>query len=201
MRKRTNSSLPEILPNVTKQPRLPSSLDPTEPHPKEPVRTEPGSVLAQYYPSQISISQAEAYRDNKLMRPFKSLLSVLSVTKPRRAQIKVEGAVVYWFKYDLRVRDNMSLHLASQLAHRNNVPLLKMYIISPQDFEAHSTAPARVDFILRTLHILQVELDCLDIPLFVQTVKGRTHIPGWLQQCVTGELATCLQIWSMRRTN
>ena len=35
-----------------------------------------------------------------------------------------------------------------------------------------------MDFILRTLHILQHDLDQLDIPLHVQVVEPRNHIPS-----------------------
>ena len=53
-----------------------------------------------------------------------------------------------------------------------------MYIVSPQDFEAHLTAPVRVDFILRNLQVLREKLATMDIPLYVETVEKRKTIPG-----------------------
>jgi deoxyribodipyrimidine photo-lyase len=51
-------------------------------------------------------------------------------------------------------------------------------IINPQDFEAHLTAPVRVDFALRSLEVLKADLDKLNIPLYVEAVEKRKAIPG-----------------------
>jgi deoxyribodipyrimidine photo-lyase len=85
---------------------------------------------------------------------------------------------VHWFKWDLRTCDNKALHLASQKAKEKGVPLICMYIVSPQDFEARLTAPVRVDFALRTLEVLQADLDKLNIPLYVEAVEKGKAIPG-----------------------
>ena len=66
---------------------------------------------------------------------------------------------MHWFKWDLRTGDNKALHLASQKAQEKRVPLIGLYIVSPQDFEAHLTAPVRVDFALRTLEVLKADLE------------------------------------------
>jgi deoxyribodipyrimidine photo-lyase len=71
---------------------------------------------------------------------------------------------VHWFKWDLRTGDNKALHLVSQKAQEKGAPLICMYIVSPQDFEVHLTAPVRVDFALRTLEVLKADLDKLGIP-------------------------------------
>ena len=47
-----------------------------------------------------------------------------------------------------------------------------------QDWRYHKTASIRVDFILRTLKILQRDLEGLDIPLHIETVEPRVHIPA-----------------------
>jgi hypothetical protein len=85
---------------------------------------------------------------------------------------------VHWFKCDLRTKDNKGLHLASEKAKEKGVPLIGIYIVSPQDFEAYLTAPVRVDFILRTLEVLKEDLGKLDIPLYVETVEKRKALPG-----------------------
>jgi hypothetical protein len=128
------------------------SSDPLlEPHPTAQEAEDNGIVLRKYYPYEMSNARALAYNNNKLVRPIELLNTALSETKTEREKIPVKNAVVHWFKCDLRTKDNNSLHLASEKAKEKGVPLIGMYIVSPQDFEAHLTAPVRVDFILRTL--------------------------------------------------
>merc|ERR1712093_108672 len=90
-----------------------------------------------------------------LPRPIELLNNALKETKADREKINVKDAVVHWFKCDLRTKDNKSLHLASEKAKEKGVPLIAIYIVSPRDFQAHLTAPVRVDFILRTLEVMK----------------------------------------------
>jgi deoxyribodipyrimidine photo-lyase len=123
-----------------------------------------------------------AYNSNELPRPTKLLEDALKETSEKRARIPVKDSVVHWYKCDLRIGDNNSLHLASQMAKTAGAALICMYIISPQDFEAHLTSPARVDFVLRTLEILKKDLAGLDIPLYVETVEIRKEVPDRIMQ-------------------
>jgi deoxyribodipyrimidine photo-lyase len=148
-----------------------------EPHPFHQEAEENGIVLRKFYPHEMSNDRARAYRDNELPRPIEVLVDALSDTNSAREEVKVQGAVVHWFKMDLRVNDNRALRLASEKAQEAGVPLITMYIVSPQDFEAHLTAPIRVDFTLRTLEVLRKDLDKLDIPLHVETVDDRKTVP------------------------
>lgn len=54
------------------------------------------------------------------------------------------------------VVDNKALSLASSQAKRDKIPLLTLFVISPQDYEAHDRASRRIDFMLRNLSILKV---------------------------------------------
>lgn len=56
------------------------------------------------------------------------------------------------------VVDNRALAQASSAAKEDNIPLLALFILSPQDYAAHDRSPRRVDFTLRNLSILQVKL-------------------------------------------
>ncbi|KAF4628344.1 hypothetical protein G7Y89_g9809 [Cudoniella acicularis] len=149
-----------------------------QPHTHAKEAEENGIVLRKYYPHEMSNERVNAYNNDALPRPIELLESALSETKSEREKIQVKDAVVHWFKCDLRTKDNKSLHLASEKAKEKGVPLIGMYIVSPQDFEAHLTAPVRVDFILRTLEVLKEDLAKLDIPLYVETVEKRKAIPG-----------------------
>jgi deoxyribodipyrimidine photo-lyase len=147
-----------------------------QPHPFAEDAEKHGIVLRRFYPHEMSNFRAHAYNSNEIARPMELLVAALEETAGARKQVKVQGAVVHWFKMDLRHSDNRSLALASAKAKEAGVPLICVYIVSPEDFEAHLTAPVRVDFMLRTLSILRDDLAALDIPLYVETVDKRKSI-------------------------
>ena len=165
-----------------------SSSDPLrQPHDRAQESEENGIVLRKYYPHEMNNARALAYNNGEIPRPIEVLQTTLKETAGDRAKIKVKDAVVHWFKWDLRLRDNRALHLASQKAQEKNVPLICIYVVSPEDFEAHLTAPVRVDFILRTLEVLKEDLAKLDIPLYVETVAKR--------KAVSSSILELLQEW------
>lgn len=154
----------------------PSSLK--EPHPFHEEAEEHGLVLRKFYPHEMSNARALAYNDNELPRPIEKLQQAQRDTMAARRKAKVGEAVVHWFKMDLRTSDNTSLSMASQRAKDAGVPLICLYILSPEDWEAHLTGPIRVDFTLRTLEVLKADLNKLDIPLYFETVEKRNEIPA-----------------------
>jgi deoxyribodipyrimidine photo-lyase len=176
--KRKALSTPQV--NGSKKPKITSSsTNPLrQPHDRAHEAEENGIVLRKFYPPEMSNARAQAYNTDQLPRPIELLDTALKETAKERAKIEIKDAVVHWFKWDLRLGDNKALHLASQKAQEKGVPLICMYIVSPQDFEAHLTAPIRVDFALRTLDVLKADLNKLNIPLYAETVERRKAIPG-----------------------
>ncbi|KAI5467502.1 DNA photolyase, FAD-binding/Cryptochrome [Mariannaea sp. PMI_226] len=148
-----------------------------QPHHFAQLSEEHGLVLRKFYPPEMSNARARAYRNDELPRPIETLLSALEQTAQTRKKIKAKNAVVHWFKMDLRLMDNKALALASDKAKEAGVPLICMYIISPEDYEAHLRSPVRVDFMLRSLQVLKEDLDKLDIPLYLETIENRKRIP------------------------
>lgn len=138
---------------------------------------EHGIVDREFYPPEMTNERCQQYKDNELTRPIEALDTARNETASARKQIQVKDAVVHWFKCDLRTQDNKALNLASEKAKSKGVPLVCIYIVSPQDFKAHMTSAVRVDFILRTLEVLKEDLAKLDIPLYVETVEKRKTIP------------------------
>lgn len=132
--------------------------------------------MRKYYPAEMSNARAEMYRSGELPKPMDRLDQALHSTADTRSKIPVRDAVVHWFRGDLRVSDNTALHMASQKAQSKGAVLISLFLISPQDYEAHIKSPARVDFILRTLEVLRNDLDKLDIPLWVETIEDRNDI-------------------------
>jgi deoxyribodipyrimidine photo-lyase len=155
------------------------STDPLRvPHPFYKESEQNGIVLRKFYPHEMSNDRARAYNADELPRPIEVLNNALAETAEHRRRVKVKDAAVHWFKWDLRVHDNRALSQASDMAQRAGVPLIGLYVVSPQDFEAHLTAPIRIDFMLRTLRVLRENLAKLDIPLWVETVEKRRDVPG-----------------------
>lgn len=154
-----------------------SSTGLRQPHPLAEEAEKHGIVLRKYYPHEMSNSRAIAYNNDEIPRPIEEVVSALEQTASDRKAVKVKNAVVHWFKMDLRLNDNRSLALASHKAKEAGVPLICMYLVSPQDFEAHLRAPVRVDFTLRTLEVIQKDLAKLNIPLYVETVEKRKKLP------------------------
>ena len=139
---------------------------------------ELGIVDRRFYPPEMTNERCKEYSSGELERPIDLLRRVQKDTQEQRNKVAVKDAVVHWFKGDLRITDNKALHLASEKAKSKGVPLICIYIVSPQDFEAHITSPSRVDFILRSLEVLKGDLEALDIPLWVETLSKRKQIPG-----------------------
>lgn len=169
----------DINESSNKKPKLSGSLsDPLrKPHHFAAEAEEHGIVLRKYYPPEMSNARAQAYNNNEIPRPIEQLEAALEETVPTRKNIEVKDAVIHWFKMDLRMTDNRALWEASQKAQAAGVPLICMYIVSPEDFEAHLTASIRVDFTMRALRALKEDLAALDIPLLVETVEKRKEIP------------------------
>lgn len=156
-----------------------------EPHPSHQVAEKNGIVLRKYYPREMSNERARAYTNDEIERPFEALQKAQDETFEKRKGVKMGDAVVHWFKMDLRTADNRSLRFASEKAKDAGVPLIALYVVSPQDFEAHLTSPARVDFMLRSLAVVREDLAKLDIPLYVETVDKRKAIPGRIAELMS----------------
>ncbi|CAK7215128.1 DNA photolyase phr1 [Sporothrix curviconia] len=158
-----------------------STSDPIRrPHPLHQAAEDNGVVLRQFYPPEMSTARVNAYIKGDLPTPMKVLDTAVEETAEQMAQVEAPAhgsPVVHYFKSDLRTKDNRALSHASKLAQDNSVPLVGLYIVSPQDWEAHNTAPVRVDLVLRTLSVLKEDLAKLNIPLYIETVEDRKTIP------------------------
>lgn len=149
-----------------------------QPHPNAKQAEDFGIVLREFYPPEMSNERCQAYTDGDLERPIETLKKACQETADKRQSMDIGSAVVHWFKSDLRLHDNRALFTAYQTAKEHQIPLIGLYIASPQDWTAHSTSPARVDFILRTLKRLQQDLGELDIPLYMEIQENRKAIPN-----------------------
>ncbi|KAF2265427.1 Cryptochrome/photolyase FAD-binding domain-containing protein [Lojkania enalia] len=105
--------------------------------------------------------------------PYHHLLEALESQKEKRDVTKV----VHWFRSkDLRIQDNTGLHHASFLAQDSKKPLIGVYLHCPAELSWHGTSPARTDFILEGLQVMQKELKDLNIPLVILQADKRDDI-------------------------
>ncbi|WP_167359758.1 deoxyribodipyrimidine photo-lyase [Phytopseudomonas flavescens] len=68
-----------------------------------------------------------------------------------------------WFRTDLRITDNTALAAAMQAG-----PTVAVFLLSPGQWHRHDDAPCKVDFWLRNLAELSVQLQRLNVPLLIR---------------------------------
>lgn len=152
--------------------------DLAEPHPNAQQAEHFGIVLREFYQPEMSNERCKAYSDGLLERPIQTLQKAYEATRESRQIIQPGSAIVHWFKSDLRLHDNRALFMAYEVARQHEIPLICLYILSPQDLTAHLTSAARVDLTLRTLGRLRQDLGEIDIPLYMETQDERRSIPN-----------------------
>lgn len=103
--------------------------------------------------------------------PHDHLLERMAKVKPEDSK---PGRILHWFRSkDLRAEDNRALHAASLKAKEGKEPLITCFLFSPEDLEWHGTSPARSDFMLESIKLLQKQLADLHIPLVILEAKER----------------------------
>ncbi|TFK43424.1 DNA photolyase, FAD-binding/Cryptochrome [Crucibulum laeve] len=108
--------------------------------------------------------------------PFAQLLAAQTSTV---ANPTLGDCVVYWMRMsDLRITDNRALSRASERAQQKGIPLVVVFIFSPQDYIAHDRSARRIDFMLRNLQSLKRSFEILNIPFYTTTMHKRTAIPS-----------------------
>lgn len=167
----TGNGAPQPPDNVPGPETASGDLMPHGGDPKKPY------ILRKYYPDEMTNTRAGEYINGTRRRPMEVLDAALKSTHPQRNGIPIKDNVIHWFRSDLRLSDNRALNLASQKAlQKPGTNLIAVYLISPEDYEAHVVSPARVDFILRALRSLREDLARLHIPLYIEVVQKRVQI-------------------------
>lgn len=116
-----------------------------------------------------SVKRAKEIDENS---PFEQLKEILAEQKTDHSVRNV----LHWFRSkDVRADDNRALHAASQKAKEGDGSLITMYLHSPKDLEWHGTSPARSDFLLESLSLLQKQLHQKNIPMAIVTAEERAE--------------------------
>jgi len=161
-----------------------------EPDKKKPKTAAASSSRAQHAKNKDgdlgTKATAAELQDEMTETPYDELLR--TIEEGSKDKIKPEGdIVVHWMRMkDLRLRDNRGLSAASVTARKENKHLMVLHVISPNDYKAHKRSARRIDFVLRNLKLIKEELDELNIPLHIITLKPRKTIPekvvGYLKE-------------------
>jgi deoxyribodipyrimidine photo-lyase len=85
-----------------------------------------------------------------------------------------------WFRQDLRLNDHVALWHATQQGQT-----CALVILSPEQWALHDDADIKIDFYLRQLAALQLELQQLNIPLIILTIQLWKDIPEAMNQICT----------------
>lgn len=152
------SFLPRYTSNRKHCSRHLSSKMPKRDHPEHPEMVHPSTKRAKEVDSDP---------------PYDKLQRALGRQEPKNEV----STVAHWFRSkDLRIADNIGLHHASILAEKEGRPLVTFYVYCAAEFEWHGTSPARCDFNLENLRLMQKELADLNIPLTIVEANGRADI-------------------------
>ena len=81
-----------------------------------------------------------------------------------------------WFRQDLRIHDQTALWHATSAG-----PCIALVILSPKQWQLHDDAAIKIDFYLRQLEQLHIQLNGLNIPLIVEIIDLWQDIPAYLQ--------------------
>ncbi|MBT2373591.1 deoxyribodipyrimidine photo-lyase [Pseudomonas fluorescens] len=82
-----------------------------------------------------------------------------------------------WLRSDLRLHDNTALAAAAERG-----PTVAVYLITPEQWQAHDDAPCKVDFWLRNLSRLSRALGDLNVPLLIRHAATWDQAPQALAQ-------------------
>jgi deoxyribodipyrimidine photo-lyase len=85
-----------------------------------------------------------------------------------------------WLRNDLRLYDNQALFEACQ----SGLPVVALFIATPDSWQQHFMAPVKQDFIRRRVVQLQTELAALNIPLVAIEGSHYSAVPELMQQLI-----------------
>ncbi|CUA69414.1 deoxyribodipyrimidine photo-lyase [Rhizoctonia solani] len=124
--------------------------------------------------------------------PLGRLQNAISEHKDELRNISKGDSVIYWMRMeDMRIRDNRAFSAASNVAQDLGVPLVVLFILSPDDYVSHDRSPRRIDFCLRNLAVLKEKLNEMNIPLYVTSHTPRKTLPE--------EVIKLARKWNARR--
>jgi deoxyribodipyrimidine photo-lyase len=93
--------------------------------------------------------------------------------------------ILYWFRADLRLADNIGLHHAITQASE----LLALYVITPKTWQSHHAAACKVQFILNHLQALSQKLAEKGIPLLIRETATFASTPLLIKKlCVEHQI-------------
>jgi len=87
---------------------------------------------------------------------------------------------VVWFRNDLRTLDHQALHSA----FASGLPVVGLYIATPQTWQLHDMAPIKQDLLRRRVRALEMELAELKVPLLALEASSYADSHAIFQQLI-----------------
>ncbi|KAJ3031763.1 UNVERIFIED_CONTAM: hypothetical protein HDU68_000050 [Siphonaria sp. JEL0065] len=109
---------------------------------------------------------------------------------PKKLKATPSSCVLHWFRSDIRLADNTALSWL--LEHKNHLPLVCLFVISPVEWKNHQMAPIKARFILHNLQNLKSRLIELGIPLVVRVSESRRAVPDIVKHVAVELGAECV---------
>ncbi|KAJ3304343.1 hypothetical protein HDU76_005209 [Blyttiomyces sp. JEL0837] len=119
-----------------------------------------------------------------------------SSSKSQQPSSLPTATTLMWFRMDFRIQDNTALYNAHMNATVSKRPLVALYVVSPAEWLEHDVSAVRVNFWLRNLELLKVELEARGIPLIVVNAERRKDVPGVVAKVVRDVSAKAV-FWNM----
>ena len=105
---------------------------------------------------------------------------------------KVIETTLFWFRSDLRLNDSHALYRASF----TNVPIVGLYVFSPQEYKSHDWAPVKLEFLLNNLRILKSKCKDLGIPLLIITEENSRNVANRVKDLAL-EISATSVFWNI----
>ncbi len=86
-----------------------------------------------------------------------------------------------WFRNDLRLYDNQALSEACQ----SGLPVVALFVATPETWQLHAMAPIKQDFIRRRVHKMRSELAELNIPLLCVEGSDYASVPELMHKLIS----------------
>ncbi|CCF57478.1 hypothetical protein KAFR_0C04870 [Kazachstania africana CBS 2517] len=135
------------------------------------------SLNKTYYPNAITALEANKFNNGKRKKPYDLLIE-------KTKNFEISGntkTFIHWFRNDLRLTDNTALarlikYFEAAKSKDVNCTILTIFVINENDWMAHLESNWKIDFTLKALNSLRIQLSELQIPLVLLQYKEKVKL-------------------------
>lgn len=131
---------------------------------------------SKYYPKELPTAVAATKYSKDENKPYNILLEKIKSTEKDRSKIKPANCIAHWFVRDFRTFDNNGLSKASQLAAKNNLPLVCFWVNCKEMTKAHGKSKFQMHYRVQSMEKLHKKLADLNIAFVTINAETRAKI-------------------------